>query len=64
MRFPFILLMALSPLAAAANGCDGRAAAVVQAAWPDAQPAGDAVTVEGRQISLSDSDPHGVFCRR
>ena len=64
MRFPIILMLALFPLAAAAGGCDGRAAAVVQAAWPGAPRSGDAITVEGRQISLSDSDPHGVFCRR
>ena len=64
MRFPFFLLLTLSPLAAAAAGCDGRSAAVVQAAWPGAQPANGEVIAEGRRISLSDSDPHGVFCRR
>lgn len=64
MRFPFVPLLALWPLAAGANGCDGRAAAVVQAAWPDARPEGDRIDVEGRQISLSGSDPHAVFCRR
>lgn len=64
MRFPFFLLLALWPLAAAADGCDGRAAAVVQAAWPDAQRAGNQIIAEGRQITLSDGDPHGVTCRR
>lgn len=64
MRFPLVLLFTLWPLAVAANDCDGRAPAIIRAAWPDAQPAGDEITIEGRRVSLSDSDPHRVFCRR
>lgn len=65
MRFPFhaAVLALLWPLAAAGNGCDGRDAAIIRAAWPDAQPASP-VIVEGREITLSASDVHGVFCRQ
>ncbi|MBA4490730.1 hypothetical protein [Paracoccus sp. S1E-3] len=64
MRSLIFLLLALWPLATAAHGCDGRAAEIVRAAWPGAQPDDAQVVIEGRRISLSGSGPYGIFCRR
>lgn len=66
MRFMFhaALLALLWPVATAGNGCDGREAAIVRAAWPEARIASQVVAIDGREITLSDSDVRAVFCRK